>query len=324
MEVYSAQRIRALLDIRDLVDALADAFRAGYVAPQRLVAPVPGGAGDRTLLAMPAFEPSGAAAIKLTLLFPDNPARGLPTNQAAVVVFSATGTPVAIMDGAAITHLRTSATSALASRYLSRPDSRRLLVIGAGALAPYMALAHCAVRPIEEVRVWARRPEQAALVVERVREALDRDIDVDVCGELAASASQADIVSCATSAVEPLLAGRWLQPGAFVDLVGSFRPHARECDDDTVTRARLFVDTFDAALEEAGDLLEPLRRGVITRATIEGQLADLVAGRVEGRRSATEITLFKSVGTAIEDLAAAKLILARAEVDVPRADGSAT
>ena len=312
MDFYSAERIRELISVPDLVDALEGAFRAGFLAPRRFVARVPGGAGDRTLLAMPAFEPSGAAAIKLTMLFPDNPARGLPTNQAAVVVFSETGSPVAIMDGAAITHMRTSATSALASRYLSRTDSRRLLVIGAGALAPHMAIAHCAVRPIEEVHVWARRRQQAERVVDRIRACVDRKIAVEICDRLVEAVSLADIVSCATSAVKPVLEGRWLKPGAFVDLVGSFKEHARESDDDVIKRARLFVDSFDAALEEAGDILDPLRRGVITRAAVEAELADLVCGRAVGRQSDAEITLFKSVGTAIEDLAAARLILARA------------
>lgn len=315
MQFYPAERIGALIPISDLIDAIEREFLASHVIPPRLVAKVPGGGGDRLFLGMPAFDIAGGAAIKLTMLYPDNRGKGLPVNQAVIVVFGENGEPAAMLDGTIITHLRTSAASALASRYLSREDSRHLLVVGTGALAPHMAIAHCSVRPIDCVSLWGRNEAHAQDIARKVRAKLDSSIEVQVCSDLATTVPQADIVSCATSAAEPIVQGKWLKPGTFVDLVGSFSPTAREVDDDVVRTARLFVDTFAGALEEAGDILEPMSRGVIGRDDLAGELADLISGKVQGRRSAAEITLFKSVGTAIEDLAAAKLIVASAGTD---------
>jgi ornithine cyclodeaminase len=261
---------------------------------------------------MPAFDRGGGGVIKLATVFPENGGRGLPTIQAVLVVFAETGSPVALLDGAMVTRLRTSAASALASSYLSRTNSEHLLVVGTGALAPYMALAHCTVRPIRRVSVAGRREERAIDTAAEIR-SLVAGVEVDVAASLEEAVPAADIISCATSTAQPVLAGRWLRPGAFVDLVGSFSPAKREVDDDTVLRSRLFVDTFEGALAEAGDLLQPLERGLIGRERIEAELADLVSGRASGRRGPHEIILFKSVGTAVEDHAAAKLIVAAAK-----------
>jgi alanine dehydrogenase len=309
MRVLSADEIRALAPMPQLIERLRSAFQQPYAAPARQVAAIPGGAGDRLLLYMPAFEPGGAGAVKVATVFPDNSAMGLPTIQAALIVFSHTGTPMAVLDGAAVTRLRTGAASALASSYLSRTDSSHLLIVGTGALAPYMAQAHCAVRPIRQVSVAGRRAEGAHATAAEIRSLVAADVEVLVATTLEEAVAAADIISCATSSAKPILAGRWLRPGTFVDLVGSFSPQRREADDEVVLRSRLFVDTFEGALAEAGDLLGPLERGVIDRSRIEGELADLVSGRIAGRRNENEITLFKSVGTAIEDLAAAQMIV---------------
>jgi ornithine cyclodeaminase len=274
------------------------------------MASIPGGKGDRLLLYMPAFDAQGCGAIKLATVFPDNRDKKLPTIQAALVVFSETGAPVALLDGAMVTRLRTGAASALASTYLSRDDSAKLLVIGTGALAPYMALAHSTVRPIRRVTVAGRREEGARETAAQVRSLVGGNIEVEIASSLPEAVAAADIISCATSSAQPVLAGKWLRPGTFVDLVGGFSPMKREADDEAVLRSRLFVDTFEGALAEAGDLLQPLERGLIGRDRNEGELADLVSGRATGRKGADEIILFKSVGTAIEDLAAAKLIVA--------------
>jgi ornithine cyclodeaminase len=312
MRVLGAAEIRSLAPMPRLIECLREAFRDPPVSPGRQLAPVPGGRGDRLLLYMPAFDAAGAGAVKLATVFPDNSEHGLPTIQAALVVFSETGTPVALLDGAMVTRLRTSAASALASTYLSRADSAHLLVIGTGALAPYMALAHCTVRPIRRVTVSGRREERAKETAAEIRSLIGGGIEVEVAAAPDEIAPTADIISCATSSARPVLAGRWLRPGTFVDLVGSFSPAKREADDEVVLRSRLFVDTLEGALTEAGDLLDPLGRGLIGADRIEGELADLVSGRATGRRGADEIILFKSVGTAIEDLAAAKLIVASA------------
>ena len=309
MLVLNAEQIRALAPMPRLIERLRDAFRAQNSLPLRQFAPMPGGSGERLFLSMPAFDTEGGAVVKLATVFPDNPERGLPTIQAAIVVFSNTGTPVALLDGAVVTQLRTGAASALASTYLSRTDSSHLVLIGTGALAPYMAAAHCAARPITRISVWGRRPERITATAATIRSLIDSDIEVLIPSSLEEAVKAADIVSCATRSATPVLAGKWLRAGTLVDLVGSFAPNKREADDDVILGARIFVDTFEGALTEAGDLVDPLRRGIIAREHIEGELADLVSGRVKGRTSADEIIVFKSVGTAIEDLAAAQMIV---------------
>ena len=310
MRVIDAGQVRARTDLPRLIESLERAFRGDAVVPQRLILALPGGSGERQFLVMPAFDPDGSAAVKLVTYVPENAGRGLPTVQAAVVAFSREGTPVAVLDGTMVTRIRTAAASALASKYLSRADSSRLTVVGTGALAPWMAAAHAVMRPIEHIDVWGRRPERVAATIDAIRELVAPRVTVCAAPELEESVRAADIVACATSSPTPLVAGRWLKTGSFVDLVGSFSPTTREADDDVVRRARIFVDTFAGALAEAGDLIDPIARGVIDRGRVEGELADLVTGRVAGRRTAEEITLFKSVGTALADLAATQLLLA--------------
>ena len=316
MLVLSSDAIRALAPMPGLIECLRKAFCSECVVPVRQVMKMPGGAGERLFVSMPAFDVEGGAAVKVATVFPDNQTERLPTVQAAIVVFSHTGTPVAVLDGTLVTQLRTAAASGLASTYLSRQDSAHLVLVGTGALAPYMALAHCAVRPIQRVNVWGRRPEQAALTVAAIR-ALVPGIEVQPCESLKKGVAMADIVSCATRSPTPLVAGKWLRSGTFVDLVGSFSPTARESDDDVVLRSRIFVDTREGALAEAGDVLEPISRSVITKERIEGDLFDLARGRVNGRATDDEIILFKSVGTAIEDLAAAQMIVAASRQSQP-------
>jgi alanine dehydrogenase len=309
MRVIDADQVRTRADLPGLIDCLERAFRDGATVPPRAILDIPGGSGDGQFLVMPAFAPDGSAAVKLVTYLPGNAGRGLPTVQAAIVAFSEGGTPVAVLDGTTVTRLRTAAASALASKYLSRADSSRLTLAGTGALAPWMAAAHAVVRPIERIDVWGRRAERVAATVEAVRELVKSRVEVRAAPSLDESVRAADIVTCATSSPTPLVEGRWLKPGSHVDLVGSFTPSTREADDEAVRRARIFVDTFEGALAEAGDLLDPIARGVIGRERVEAELADLVRGRVAGRQTVEEITLFKSVGTALEDLAAAWLLL---------------
>jgi alanine dehydrogenase len=311
MQFLSAEEIRKRATMPRLIESLREAFQSDWLAPARQVVQLPGGTGRRLFLGMSAFDPSSAGAIKLVTYFPDNPANGLPTIQAVVVVFSERGAPQAVLEGTLVTRLRTGAASALASSYLSREDSTHLVVIGTGALVPEMALAHCAARPIRRISICGRRAERAAASVAAVSTLLG-GTEVVVAASAEAAVASADIVSCVTSSAEPVLRGDWLRPGTHVDLVGSFTPAAREADDAVMRGARIFVDTLEGALSEAGDLLIPLSRGVIDRGQIEGELADLARGRIRGRTARDEITVFKSVGTAIEDLAAAKMIVAAA------------
>src|SRR3546814_410438 len=209
----------------------------------------------------------------------DNEARGLPTIGGFCVFFgAATGATLATMDAAELTARRTAAVSALASRQLSRPDASRLLMIGAGKLVPHLAEAHAAVRPLQRISIWARRPEKAAMAAERIRLRLP-GIVVETAPDLDRALAEADIVSTATRSTEPLVKGNILRPGTHVDAVGGYRPQMREVDDELVARARIYVDNREAVLAEAGDLLSPLARGIITADAIVGDLPSIAIGR---------------------------------------------
>jgi alanine dehydrogenase len=312
MLVLTAQQTRTFAPMSQIIEGLRQAFSSEHIAPPRQIAKVPGGSGERLFLAMSAFDVDGAAAVKLVSVFPDNAPRGLPTIQASVIAFSNEGTPIAVLDGTTITHVRTGAASALASSYLSREDSSRLVIVGTGALAPAMAEAHCAVRSFRQVTICGRRLDRVQATVQSVRKRIDPSIEVVPADSIEDAARGADVISCCTSSPFPVLKGVWLKSGTFVDLVGSFSPSKRESDDDVVRHARIFVDTFEGAFSEAGDILDPLARGVIGRDRVEGELKDLVLERATGRKDPHETIVFKSVGTAIEDLAAARIIISNA------------
>jgi ornithine cyclodeaminase/alanine dehydrogenase-like protein (mu-crystallin family) len=313
MLVLGADQIRAAVSMPNLIECIRAAFQEPVVAPERQVVKIPGGPGSRLFAAMPAFDLQGHGAVKLVTFNPGNRPKGLPTIQAVVVVFSDEGTPLALLEGTMVTRLRTGAASALASTYLSRAESSHLVLLGTGALAPFMALAHSTVRPIRKISVWGRSMDRAARTAAEIRVLIESNIEVHVTSSARDALVTADIACCATSSPDPILLGQWLQPGTFVDLVGSFSPSSREIDDEGVMRSRIFVDTFEGALVEGGDIVQPIARGLIERTHIEGQLADLVSGRTVGRRLPEEIVLFKSVGTPIEDLAAARFIVAAAD-----------
>jgi len=266
---------------------------------------VPGAAAG-TLLLMPAWQAGAYLGIKVVTVFPDNATRSLPTVLASYLLLSAeTGAPVALMGGRLLTVRRTAAASALAASYLARPDARHLVMVGTGALAPALIAAHASVRPIERVTVWGRNRAAADAIVATLA---GNRYAIAATDDLEAAVRAADIVSCATLAKDPLVAGAWLAPGAHLDLVGGFKPDMRETDDDAIRRAAVFVDTREGAMKEAGDIVQPLASGVLQPAAIRADLFDLVRGRAPGRGASDQITLFKSVGTAIEDLAAAILV----------------
>lgn len=307
MRVVGESELAAVLDDRALIDCLREAFREGAEAPMRQHHAVPAPGGNGTLLLMPAWQPGQALGVKVVTVFPDNASRGLSAVQGSYLLLDGeTGRPRALLDGTMLTRRRTAAASALAATYLARADSASLVMVGTGSLAPHLVGAHAAARPIREVRVWGRSRDKATALAAR----LDRPgLRVAPAGDLEAAVRAADIVSCATLAGEPLVRGAWLRPGTHLDLVGGFTPAMREADDEAVRRSRVFVDT-QAALHEAGDIAQPLRAGLL-RPDDVADLFDLVRGRRPGRQGEAEITLFKSVGTALEDLAAARLALDR-------------
>lgn len=313
MRMISAAEIDTALSYPTLVDVLERAFRNGAIAPLRHhhAIRLPNGEADATLLLMPAWTASSPGAetagrylgIKLVSVFPGNGKRGKPAVQGAYLLASAeTGEPLAMMDAPRLTVWRTAAASALASRHLSRPDARRHLLVGAGALGPYLVRAHASVRPIREVVLWNRTRAGA----ERLAATLaGHGIAASVTDALEAAVRDADIVSTATISSTPLVRGAWLRPGTHLDCVGAYRPDMRETDDEVVRRARIWVDTRAGGLTEAGDIVMPLAAGVIGREKIEGDLSDLARGSAPVRASPDDITMFKSVGASIEDLAAA-------------------
>jgi alanine dehydrogenase len=309
MRVVSADDVHNTLDFPSLIDALAATFKAGAEVPLRHhhTIAVPG-APDATLLLMPAWQSGKALGIKVVTVFPGNAARSLPAVMGQYLLLDATtGAPKAMIDGTALTLRRTAAASALAAGYLARRDSAVHLMVGTGALAPHLIKAHASMRPIRETRIWGRNPAKVAALAASLAASGTAAIAVP---NLAEAAATADIITCATLSHEPLVRGTWLKPGTHLDLVGGYRPDMRETDDDAVRRARIFVDT-DAALHEAGDIVQPLRSGALAADRIAGDLFGLVRGTCDGRRGADEITLFKSVGTALEDLAAAELAVSR-------------
>jgi ornithine cyclodeaminase len=254
---------------------------------------------------MPAWQVGRYAGVKIVSVFPDNPEKGLPSVQGAYLLLDArTGSPRALIDGPGLTTRRTAAASALAASYLAREDASRLLMVGTGAMAPRLILAHAAIRPIKDVEIWGRSPDKARRLAKSLTR---RGFRVTATQDLEAATRQAHVISCATLAHEPLIKGDWLSPGSHLDLVGGFTPQMREADDEAVRRARIFVDTRDGALAEAGDIIQPLDSGVISDGDIAGDLYDLARGTRAGRRFYDQITLFKSVGSALEDLAAAQL-----------------
>jgi ornithine cyclodeaminase len=308
LRFYSAAQVHAALDWERLAEALAAAFAAGAQVPLRHAHRL----GDAdTLLLMPAWrdDSSGELGVKIVTVMPGNAARGAATVNALYLLLDrASGEPRALLDGEALTLRRTAAASALAARHLARDAAANLLVIGTGKLAPFLARAHCALRPrLARVRIWGRRAQAAQMLAQRLR---DEGLPAEAAVDLQAAVREAHIVSCATTATAPIVHGAWLAPGTHLDLVGGFTRAMREADDAAVARARIFVDTYAGALAEAGDLAVPLEQGVIARAQIEAELAQLVRGEKPGRRGDDEITLFKSVGTALEDLAAAQLVVA--------------
>ena len=319
----TAAQIRAALPYPALIDSL----RTIFSQPQPVKAPArhvhqltdpaadtgsDTSAGPTTLLLMPAWQPAGHLGVKLVTVAAGNAARGLPTVNSVYLLFdTVTGMPLALLDGEELTQRRTAAASALASSYLSRPDAAMLLMVGTGRLSAYLLAAHCSVRSIRKVLVWGRSPERTLAFVESARNAgLAPAVEIMVATDLQVAAGMADIISCATTSTAPLVRGRWLRPGCHVDLVGGFRPDMREADDDLMAGSSVFVDTFAGALAEAGDLVQPLASGRLQRSAILAELAGLCCARHAGRSTADEVTVFKSVGSAIEDLCAAGMAFA--------------
>ena len=305
LQTFDAATIRRRLGWPAMIASLKAALRAEVHAPVRAhhSIEVPG-APSATLLLMPAWQVGDRIGVKLVTVFPGNKSHSV---SAIYVLFDGTtGEPLAMMDGEEITARRTAGASALAASCLARDDATHLVMVGAGRQSEGLVAAHASVRKLDRVTIWSRTAGHADHAAKLHRAAGLNALAVD---DLESAVREADIVCCATLATEPLVRGEWLRPGTHLDLVGAFKSTMRETDDEAMRRAdRIVVDDRAAALTEGGDVVQALRSGAITMDRIAGELRDLVSGACPIRTGPEEITVFKSVGFALEDLAAAKAV----------------
>ncbi len=299
-----AAQVAQACDFPGLIAHLHAAHRAPPPKVERVLMQQPGATGtDNAMLVWPAWQPGQHLGVKVVTMFPDN--QTLPAVQGIYLLFDGTnGTPQAVIDGTELTYWKTAANSALGADMLARPDARNLLMVGAGALAPYLIRAYQAIRPgLQQVRVWNRTVGRAQAVADTVQ-----GTPASVATDLESAVHAADIVCCATSSHAPLVLGQWLRPGTHLDLIGGYTPDMRETDDAAMRCARLFVDSRWFTIAHVGDLTQPIASGAITPTSVLGDLFDLCAGRVNGRTDAAQITLFKSGGGAHLDLMTARYI----------------
>ena len=301
MKVLSAEQVATAAPYRDVVEALRIAFRDPATVPMRHhhhTAP------GTTLLLMPAWS-HGWTGLKVITVKPDNVEQGRPSIQGSYLLLdNTTGAPVAVMDAGELTRRRTAAASALAADYLARPDASVHAIIGAGALCTHFAKAHRAVRPIAKTLISNRTMAKAEAAAAQLRA---EGMDAEAC-DMETAVRQADVVSAMTNSTAPLIRGNWLKDGTHIDLAGAYKPNMRETDADAVARALVFVDDREGALAEAGDLIQARDEGRFDFANVQADLSELCQGKHRGRQNGRDITLFKSCGTALEDLAAAVMV----------------
>ena len=308
MNFYAADHIDKVLDFPRLIDALKQGFSQPYITPQRMHIDYhnPNDQNENTMLLMPAIRCGKAAGVKIINVATGNEKRELATIQGIYILLDAvSGIPLAVLDAKSLTNWRTAASSALAAGFLATRSAGTLLMVGTGSLAPYLIEAHAVNRPIRNLIIYGRSHEKAKRIATQFAH---RFKNVSVADQLSLVVERADIISVATLSKDPLINGNWLRPGQHLDLVGSFKPDMREADDQVIIRSKIYVDDLGFAPAESGDLAIPLQQGVIKEDDILGDLFQLCTGQVQGRSSEDEITLFKSVGHALEDLIAAQMI----------------
>ena len=307
MKTLSKQELASLLPYNELINALRDGFKTGAETPLRHSHQIKTtGESENSLLIMPCWQVGGHLGIKTVMVCPDNHKQGLGAVQASYMLLDAkTGKPLAQMDGDELTVRRTSSASALASAILSNPNASRLLMMGAGNLAPHMMRAHAATRDLKEIFIWSRKEHQAI----KLAKTLDQELTAKVIAvtDPKEYAFTADIISSATLATDPIIKGEWLNPDKqqHIDIVGGYTYEMREADNHVLKGAAIYVDTFEGALAEAGDILRPIEEGAIKKEDVIGDLFTMV--QADFQNPAQKRTVFKSVGTALEDLVAANL-----------------
>nr|WP_314363802.1 ornithine cyclodeaminase family protein [uncultured Achromobacter sp.] len=305
MRFIDTEQTRGALSFDAVIPALREAFREGATVPARHVHAIRSGDAQGTTLIMPAWSDRGYFGVKIINIFPENTHQGLPGLHATYNLYSATtGVPIAQVDGDIVTVYRTAGAAALGADYLARKEASTLLIVGSGRIAGLLAQAMRTVRPIQRVLVWNVRQAGADALAETLRV---QGFDAQATSDLESAVREADIISCATLSTVPLIQGAWLRPGAHLDLIGSFTPQMRETDTACFDGTSVYVDT-DEAPTKSGDLLSAFEAGVLTREAIQGDLHQLTTGARQGRRNDQEITVFKAVGSALEDLTLATLV----------------
>jgi ornithine cyclodeaminase len=305
MRFIDTEQTRGALSFDAVIPALREAFRQGATVPTRHVHAIQSGTAHGTTLIMPAWSDRGYFGVKIINIFPENTHQGLPGLHATYNLYSATtGVPIAQVDGDIVTVYRTAGAAALGADYLARKDASTLLIVGSGRIAGLVAQAMRTVRPIQRVMVWNVREAGAQALADSLRE---QGFDAQATTDLESAARAADIISCATLSTVPLIQGAWLRPGTHLDLIGSFTPEMRETDPACFDGTTVYVDT-DEAPTKSGDLLSAFDAGVLTRDAIQGNLQQLTTGARPGRKNDQEITVFKAVGSALEDLTLATLV----------------
>lgn len=309
MKFVSAEEVAQNLPWLELIKKLDKTFSKGVHAPPRHHHTIQRADGDTTMLLMPAWEDNGYIGMKMLNVFPQNSAVGMPAISGLYMLSEGKhGQTIACIAGNELTRRRTAAASALAADYLSKADSDTLLIVGTGQVAPMLIEAHSAVRPIRRVLVWGRSQENAKQMVENYQQykgVLGTIESVEWISDLANACSQADIISCATLSKQAIIHGEWIKAGTHIDLVGAYRKDMRECDGATVAKSQVYVDTWAGAQGEAGDLHQAIDEGLFNMDSIHGDLEQLTRREVFGRKNDSDITMFKSVGASLEDLAAA-------------------
>lgn len=308
MRFISGEEIASAFSYKEFIPVLREAFCENYTVPKRHHHEFENGVGKNTstLLLMPAWSKGDHLGVKMVTVSPYNSEFDLPAIQGIYTLMNAkNGLIKAQMDAKMLTVKRTAATSALASLYLSREDSSTLLMVGTGALAPELIESHSTVRPIKKVLIWGRNPDKAHKLKNQLQHL---DLEIEAVTSLEDGVRLADIISAATLSQEPLIHGEWLQPGQHLDLVGAYKPNMREADDAVMKSASIFID-HEGALSESGDLAIPLGNGTISKNDIKADLFELCKESKQGREISQEITVFKSVGHALEDLAGALYVL---------------
>ena len=308
MKVYDRENVASSLQYEILIEALRKAFSSKITAPERVQHTIKNKNGsDATLLLMPAWKIGEHIGIKIVSVFPENTTNNINAVHANYFLMNANdGKPVAVMDGTELTLRRTACASALAADYLVNKNVDTLLMIGTGNLAPYMIKAHCVVRNYSRILIWGRNEEKA----ERLALSLNiKDKEILAKNDLKEALNVADVISCATLTQKPLIMGDWIKPGQHLDLVGAFTPDMAEADSKAIAKSKVVVDTYEGALSESGELINALKEGRIKKEHILSDLRELVLEEKNIRKDSNDITLFKSVGTALEDLAAAELVI---------------